>query len=297
MRSKLAIGAWLAMAVVALGWPEQAKAEQAKVAEIGFHSASRPCADIVVTLPQQHAPSFRALLPEEVTGCPLPGKGFFHTEPGFEWKKGDRGSWSGTIEIEDFGRIQISLVPRDYYVEITWTLENLSAKPLKKTSLNFCFNVNNAGSGGRSWANREFLPKSRLNREEDGEFWHDRVAHKGAYVHSAGRWINEPTAALDASILVIANQAGNRYAFQMWDKPVPSTWINTGNACMHLKPVLCDSLGVGETAVMRGRMGISPKGLEPIWRLYQGLTQISGQATANEKAQHGAPADADPQRR
>lgn len=254
------------------------KPKDEKVAEISFQSASQPCADIIVMLPEQHAPSFRALLPEVVTGCPH--KGHFHTNP-VEWKREKNDSWSGMIVFKGYGRILISLVPRDYYVEIMWTLENLSAKPLKRTVLNFCFNVNNGGGG---WANREFLPKSRLNRTEDGEYWHSRVARKGAYVHRAGSWRNEPEA-IDASILVIANEVKDRYAFQMWDKPVEGQWINDANACMHLQPVLCESLGVGEKAVIRGRMGISSKGLEEIWLLYQGLTRINKKETAKDEAQ------------
>jgi hypothetical protein len=251
-----------------------------KVAEIRFQSASQPCADIVVVLPEQHAPSFRALLPEFVTGCPHGP--FFHTNP-VQWERGEHGSWSGMIEFKGYGRILISLVPRDYYVDITWTLENLSTKPLKRTVLDFCFGVNNGGGG---WANREFLPKSRLNRGEDGTYWHSRVARKGAYVHSAGSWRNDPKATLDTSILVIANEVKDRYAFQMWDKPVQARpWINNANACMHLQPVLCESLGVGEKAVIRGRMGISPKGLEQIWLLYQSLTRMNEEATAKHEAQ------------
>ena len=250
-----------------------------KVAEISFRSASQPCADIIVRLPEQHAPSFRILLPEDVTGCPH--KGFFHVNP-VEWKREEHGSWSGMIEFKGYGRILISLVPRDYYVEIIWTLENLSPRPLKRTVLNFCFNVNNGGGG---WANREFLPKSRLDRTEDGAYWHRRVARKGAYVHSAGRWRNEPEAPLDASILVIANEVRNRYAFQMWDKPVERPWFNDGNACMLLRAVLCESLGVGEQAVIRGRIGISPNDLEEIWRLYQSLTRVNQEATAKDETQ------------
>ena len=63
--------------------------------------------------------------------------------------------------------------------------------------------------------------------------------------------------------------------FQMWNKPVVATWINRANACMHLKPVLCESLGVGEKAEIRGRMGIGREGLEQVWHLYQSLLQIN----------------------
>ena len=242
-----------------------AKQVDEQLEKISFWSPSRPCADVIVTLPNQHAPSFRALLPEFVTD--LPHSRYFHTNP-VDWKEQEGGSWSGTIEFKNFGKIVISLLPREYYVEITWTLENLSTSPLKKTVLDFCFNANN---GGGSWANQEFLPSSRMNRKEDGKYWHDRVARKGTYVHSAGGWSQDPNAQLDASVLVIVNEAKDRYAFQMWNKPVVGTWVNRANACMHLKPVLCESLGVGEKAEIRGRMGISREGLEQVWHLYQSL--------------------------
>ena len=236
-----------------------------EMAKISFWSPSRPCADVIVTLPNQNAPSFRALVPEFVTD--LPHSRYFHTNL-VDWKQQEEGSWLGRIEFKNFGRMVISLVPREYYVEITWTLENLSTKPLKKTVLDFCFNANN---GGGSWANQEFLPSSRMNRKEDGEYWHDQVARKGTYVHGAGGWSQDSNAEIDASVLVIVNEAKDRYAFQMWNRPVIGHWINRANACMHLKPVLCESLGVGEKAEIRGRMGISPEGLEQVWHLYQGL--------------------------
>jgi hypothetical protein len=199
-----------------------------------------------------------------------------------------------TRKLEMMSKTKASHAGGRYYVEIIWTLENLSTEPLKRTVLNFCFNVNNGGGG---WANREFLPKSGLNRTEDGEYWHSRVARKGAYVHSGGSWRNEPGATRDASILVVANEAKDRYAFQMWDHPVEGGGINNANACMHLQPVLCESLGVGEKAVIRSRMGISPEGLAQVWHLYKSLTEISKQATAEDDAQQGAPADADKPRR
>ncbi|MCH2211594.1 MAG: hypothetical protein MK110_09845 [Fuerstiella sp.] len=258
---------------------DRTKPTDPNIAEISFRSTSRPCADIIVTLPEQYAPSFRVLLPEDVSGCPHPG--YFHVNP-VEWKREEHGSWSGMIKFKDYGRILISLVPRDYYVEVIWTLENLSPRPLQRTVLNFCFNVNNGGGG---WANREFLPKSRLDRIEDGEYWHNQLANKGTFVHRAGNWRNEPEGTLDASILVIANEVRDRYAFQMWDKPVEDPWINNGNACMHLRAVLCESLGVGEQAVIRGRIGISSRGLDEIWLLHQSLTQTSKEAAAKDRAQ------------
>jgi len=52
---------------------------------------------------------------------------------------------------------------------------------------------------------------------------------------------------------------------------------------MHLHAVLCESLGVGEQAVIRGRIGISPNGLEEIWLLYQSLARINKEATAKDE--------------
>jgi len=238
-----------------------------RVAEIAFHTPSRPCADIEVSLPGQETPSFRALLPERVTGCPY--KGFFHTEP-VTWHQGDDGAWLGAISFEGFGRIEISLVPHSYYVEIVWTLENRSTNPLPRTVLDFCFGVNN---GGGDWANRAFLPQSQGVRAADGAYWHDQVAYEGTFVHSAGHWVNEPQAQLDASILVVANEAKDRFAFQMWDKPIVSTWVNDANACMHLRPTLSETLDVGEQVTIRGCMGISIVGLEQLWHLYQNISR------------------------
>lgn len=46
----------------------------------------------------------------------------------------------------------------------------------------------NLNARGGGWANRDFLPLSKLNRGEDGEYWYDRVVSRGAQVHTGGTW-------------------------------------------------------------------------------------------------------------
>jgi hypothetical protein len=240
--------------------------------------AQRPTGDVVVTMPGADTPAFRILVPECIDASnldipkraqsilPWPGP-YFHCAP----QTWTTNPLRGELTFPNFLQAITVIESRGECVAITWELRNLSSEPWEKPRADFCFGV---ASGEGRWSNKEFLPETKLNRGEDGEYWHDRVASRGAYVHSGGQWVkfvDVKDKPLDASIIAVGNEKDEAFAFMMWDAPAPTPSIASKNACMHLRPQLGSTLAPGKMATIRGRAGITHKGLAEIWRLYQEL--------------------------
>ena len=241
------------------------------------------CADLIVKLSGCETPAFRMLLPELITADNLKAavgteelkrfhKTFLHTVAG-EWRVDDDGTWVGVQTHPGVLEITTRVVPHSYYVGLTVTLRNLTGEPLNNLRANYCLGVN-AGGGG--WANYEFLPKSTLERVEDGQYWYQNVAQKGAYIHAGGKWVRlfnskgNPDLT-DAGIIAINNEAGTATVFMTWKAPVLTPWINNASACMHLRPQVSPLLMPDESATIHGHMGQTSGGLDDVWRLYQKL--------------------------
>ena len=246
-------------------------------------SGEPDCADLTITLAGGRTPAFRMLLPEFVTAANMTEavdaedlkpfrKAFLHTVAG-HWHVEEDGAWVGVQTHPGIVEITTRVVPHSTDVELTVTLRSLAEKPLNDLRGDYCLGIN---GGGGNWANHGFLPESKLDRTEDGTYWHRNVAQKGAFVHTGGKWIRlfnrqgEPGPA-EAGIIAMNNEAGTAAAFMMWKAPVPTPWINDASACMHLRPQFSPSLRPGESATLRGRMGVTGGGLDDVWRLYQHL--------------------------
>ncbi|MCC6578929.1 MAG: hypothetical protein IT440_00685 [Phycisphaeraceae bacterium] len=239
------------------------------------------CADLNLTLPGQKTPAMRLLMPEWITATNLdllklaraasPFTGPFHTSIG-EWIVDEQGNLCGTLAYPGVMKVHVRLEPRDNHVDLVFTICNLSTMPMENLEADFCVGVT---AGGGLWANRDFLPKSNLDRTEDGRYWHDLVARKGAYVHVRGTWtplkLGENEIDMDTSVLAVNNEAGAATVFLMWNRPVRRPWINDANACMHLRPKLADTLAPAACAEIHGRVGITNRGLADVWRLCEEL--------------------------
>ncbi len=242
--------------------------------------AQPPTGDFVATLPGAATPAFRFLVPEWINADSfdvlkraqsiLSWSGPFHTAPQ-TWTTDTQGTLHGVLIVTNLLQAITVVEPHEEFVAIKWELRNLTDITWEHPRTDFCMGVN---AGGGQWANKTFLPLSKLDRQEDGAYWHDRVAARGAYIHSGGQWIKFADAKdkpLDATIIAVANEKDETFAFMIWDVPAPAPWINNENACMHLRPQLGDKIAPGRIAALRGREGITPKGLAEIWRLYQEL--------------------------
>ncbi len=71
------------------------------------------------------------------------------------------------------------------------------------------------------------------------------------------------------------NEAHSAWAYLLWDAPCLPPWVNDANACLHLQPLVSESLAPGASAAIRGRVGISTEGLEEIWGRYGELCGTS----------------------
>ena len=245
---------------------------------IGFMTPQ--CADLTVTLPGWTTPSLRMLLPEWISAAnvdpmaEIDTPASLHTVPG-QWRADDRGGWTGVQTHPGAVEIRTRIEPHAYYVDLTITLRNLSRESYEELRADYCVNVN-AGGGG--WANREFLVESRRDRAEDGRYWYEHVAAKGAHVHAGGQWIRlfnrgEHPPPLDAGVIAVTNEDGNATVFMMWNTPVLEPFVNDTNACMHLRPLLSRSLAPGESATIHGRIGVTRDGRQDIRNLYTALPE------------------------
>lgn len=239
--------------------------------------AEPPSGDLVATLPGAGAPAFRFLVPEWINSDNLDvlkrahaivsWGGPFHTAPQ-KWTTNGSGTLRGVLTFTNLFEAITVVEPHEEFVAIKWELRNLTAEPWQNPRTDFCMNLN---AGGGQWANKAFLPASKLDRNEDGAYWHDHVASRGAYVHSGGQWIKLADAndkPLDASVIAVANEQDEVFVFMMWNVPVTEPWINHENACMHLRPQLGKVLEPGKSVTIHGREGMTRKGLAEVWRLY-----------------------------
>ena len=259
---------------------EPSSGEAAAMTNVSIAFAEAPqCADLAATLPGAQTPAWRMLLPEWITASnmnvleeararkPFPGP--FHTVPG-TWQVDQDGVWTGEQTHPGVVEITTHVTPRSYYVDLAVTLRNLSEQLLENLYADYCLNAN---AGGGKWANRDFLPESRLDRAEDGRYWHENVARTGAYVHAGGTWVpffdrGPDPAPLDAAIIAVTNEADSATLFMMWNAPVQEPWVNNANACMHLRPLFSASLAPGDAATVRGRVGVTRAGREDVWKLF-----------------------------
>ena len=237
----------------------------------------------MVTLPGDISPSFRLLVPEWISASnidilaevrkhsaqPKP----FHTVPGV-WKEEKNGVWVGVETFPKVMEFRVFLTPKGNYIDITWEIRNLSQVPFEDLHADYCVNVN---AGGGKWVNRQFLPHSTLDRHEDGKYWYDIVASKGAYIYFDGRLVPfSPTDSLDAPIdglITVLNEAQTKQIFLMWDSKALTPFINNENACMHLRPLVSKYLAPGSVAIIHGRAGISSGKNKELLKLYHSLQQ------------------------
>ncbi len=242
--------------------------EDNNLVKINLYDKELAGPDILVTLPD--GKKFRALIPEFINGY----KGMVHVVPS-EWAKNANGGLTGKLKLPEFMNVLIILRPGKYFIDVTLEYTNTSSETLNNLFTDICFDFKGA-------MNTDFLPEVlKESRSQSGEYFFSKVASAGALVLHHGKWIkykadkksrqnaaNVP----DIPVLICKSLESDKFAFQMWDKPLSSNpWINYENACMHLMPALCESLAPGKTIKLHGKMGISSNGIEEIEQLYKKL--------------------------
>lgn len=237
-----------------------------------FHQQTPACADIDVTLSDDgNSPDFRLLLPERVYADGYDGSEPLHTIAGV-WEQ-QFGLLGGRYTVPRAFEIAVLLMPNRDEVRVSLTLMNIADHPIENVFIDVCAGLCHL-PGEPSWANESFLGEQPLDRNEHGRVWFDEITPQRLIALTAsGAWVPmhpNPAAPSSAhSTDFVANDEINtravalespdepeRIFFQSWD--TFGRWVTPAreNACMHVQPYVADRLDSGESATVRGLVGV-----------------------------------------
>ena len=229
------------------------------------------CADFDVTLEGESTPAFRVLLPEFIRGNGVSYGDLTHIIPGV-WTATPRGV-RGAYRVGDELGVEVSIDCGRREVNIDLTVTNRSPRTLTDLWVDVCTAANNL-PGKPDWSNETFLPGQPLDRAIQGRYWYEVVAPRRLFaITPSGRTAMHPhpndpdpgavalysfvpSAAADARACVVTSADGVSHLYQAWNTPCRWCTPCPGNACMHLHPLLAETLAPGASARLRGIVGI-----------------------------------------
>jgi hypothetical protein len=235
-----------------------------------LHQQTPTCADFDITLEHDGDPAFRLLLPEHVYTSDNDSMGHVHTIPG-TWER-HFGLTGGRFVIGHTLEIAALLMPAENAVRVSLTFQNISDVSMNNVQAEICASLSHL-PGEPSWCNRTFFDTQPLDRSEQGRLWYDEIApDRLEALTLAGNWIGmhpgtqgsdegdkgfTPSEEATAQACAVESPVhGGEQFFQAWD--VASHWVTPApeNACMHLRPVVAETLAPGESATIHGVAGI-----------------------------------------
>jgi len=237
-----------------------------------LHAQTANCADFDVFLNgDDTAPSFRVLLPEWVRGEGVEHTGAFHVIPG-EWR-GDEFGLSGQFTVGGQLEIGVRVNTEPSAFGVTLTVRNVGESAISHVWANICAGVTHL-PGEPGWSNARFIPGVPLDRTEQGRYWYDVLTPRRLVAFTRRGWIPmhptpdapdstkvplysfTPSQVPEASACAVESADGGLWFYQWWDAPCLWCAPFPGNACMHLEPFVAERLVAGETASIRGRIGM-----------------------------------------
>ena len=179
----------------------------------------------------------------------------------------------GEIQADRVARIEVDIHASDREIAAGLRVTNLHSRALHDVWLNICASVNHL-PGAPGWCNRAFMPDAPLDRAAQGRYWYEQASPRGLSALTSDGWVpmhpcperpqpdpREPYASTTSELAeatACAAQAPGKALcfFQAWD--APCRWVTpfSRNACMHLEPFVAERLRPGESAHIRGRIGI-----------------------------------------
>jgi len=236
-----------------------------------FAQQTAGCSDFDITLPGETVPSFRLLLPEWLQAVGLDYHGLFHTIPG-RWTSWEQGV-EGQFTVMDTVAVGVRLLAQAHRVDITLSVQNISARTLTDVWANICTSVNHL-PGTPGWYNQAFVPHLAPDRSLQGRYWYEQVTPQGLRALTDDGWVimhphpDQPDAAsvplysftpstqANARACAVCPPEGGLFLFQAWATRCRYCAPCPGNACMHLEPLLAEALLPGEVASIRGAVGL-----------------------------------------
>ena len=239
---------------------------------MGLIQQTPNCSDFDVALGNAPSPAFRVLLPEHVSSeLRVLHQRLAHTIPG-DWRDTPAGK-RGIIQIENGLEVSVDIERERDSIAVEMTVRNLSTGVLRHVAVDICAGVNHL-PGRPGWCNREFIPFAPLDRDEHGRYWYEQVTPRGLKALTTSGWRlmhprpDHPSAeGLEPYASIVSERPvafvcgarsydGRKLFYQAWDVPCYYASPVSGNACMHLSPVVSESLESGASATTHGHVGI-----------------------------------------
>jgi len=156
---------------------------------------------------------------------------------------------------------------------IDLSLTNIGNHDISNIWTDVCTSVNHL-LGEPSWSNEEFMGNMPLDRTIQGRFWYEKLAPLHLFAITPRNWVNmhlnpdnpnadlvplynfAPSEKAEAIGCAVESLDGDTFCFQAWSSLSRYCTPSPGNACMHLRPFIAESLSPDETAKIRGLIGI-----------------------------------------
>jgi len=231
---------------------------------------TKDCSDFDVVLAEGSGPAFRILLPEHANADGYQRR-MLHMIPG-DWRHSPGGS-AGMFNVAGELEISVSLTKDESDVRVELKVRNLMDRRLSDVYVNVCGAVNHI-PGEPPWCNRTFIPDAPLDRAVQGRLWYERITPGGLFALTAGGWVTmhrqpdapdadavelysfTPSDRPEAYACAVHSPDGAAWFFQAWNSNCYYLAPCPGNACMHLQPMVADTLAPGEQAQIVGLAGI-----------------------------------------
>jgi hypothetical protein len=246
---------------------------------VRFVQQTQGCSDFDVTLDGDETPSFRMLLPEHVTADGHEPVDATHVILG-EWAARAE-LVEGRFALADMLEIHVKIEPAGSAAAVALNFENTSGQTLRNITANVCTSVNHL-PGEPGWSNRDFIPEDvPLDRNEQGRAWYERVTPGELCALTEGGWVGMhphpddpdasnvplygfvPSEKADARACAVESESGLTF-LQAWDVPCHHCTPCPGNACMHLVPVVAETLAAGKSAEINATIGIHDGGRQSL---------------------------------
>ena len=229
------------------------------------------CSDVDVIFSGQDAPSFRMLLPESILLGETSALRHTHIIPG-AWESESDSLFGSFYPSKDI-QVSVELRPDDARCRITLGVTNRSSSSLRGIRANTSLSLNRL-PGSPAWSNQAFLPDQPLDRAAQGRYWYERVAPRAMRVLANDGWLPahaspdnpdpdetelyhlHPHDHTVVSACAVVSNNSDRLLYQWWQVPCHYLSPFPGNASMVLLPVIAEKLVPGESAEIRGVMGL-----------------------------------------
>lgn len=247
-------------------------ASNEKESRVSMIQQTPDCSDFDVILPGQESPAFRVLLPENLYWNESEELAGLHTVSG-RWER-TPAEVSGTFLCGSSFEVTVRIEPRESEISIEMKVKNLTQDTRRNLWANICASVNHL-PGEPSWTNRDFIPESiPLDRDLQGRYWYGKATPRSLQAWTPGGWTPmhafpgrpdpdavkryffQPGESNDAYACAVDSADGEKLFYQAWDVPCQYWSPFPGNACTHLVPLVASSLEPGQTAEIKGAVGV-----------------------------------------